>query len=96
VVIEYANFISIINSSNILKKILAKTKLGIVIEYKEEGYYIVKDFKVINVNKYNVSCEPYSFNNNGLIIGLSRPTNIPEITTKNGVYICNLELELVR
>jgi hypothetical protein len=95
VVIEYANFISIINSLNILKKILAKTKLDIVIEYKEEGYYIIKDFKIININKYNISYKPYSFNNNSLIIDLSRPINIPKITTKNSIHIYNLELELI-
>ena len=94
-VIEYANFIFIINSLNILKKILVKTKLNIVIEYKEEGYYIIKDFKVININKYNVSYKLYSFNNNSLIISLSRLINIPEITTKNSIYIYNLKLELI-
>ena len=94
-VIEYANFIFIINSLNILKKILVKTKLNIVIEYKEEGYYIVKDFKVTNINKYDVSYKPYSFNNNSLIISLSRLINIPEITTKNSIYIYNLKLELI-
>ena len=95
-IIEYTNFISIINSLNILKKILAKTKLSIVIEYKEEGYYIIKDFEVTNINKHDVSYKPYSFNNNSLIISLSRPTNIPKITTKNSIYIYNLKSELTR
>ena len=40
-IIEYVNFVVVINPSNKAKKIPVKTRLGIVIEFKEEGYYLV-------------------------------------------------------
>jgi hypothetical protein len=40
-IIEYINFIIVINSSNKVKKILVKTRLKIIIKFKEKGYYLV-------------------------------------------------------
>jgi hypothetical protein len=40
-IIEYVNFIIVINPSNKAKKVPIKTRLRIVIEFKEEGYYLI-------------------------------------------------------
>ena len=40
-IIKYINFIIVTNSSNKVKKILVKIRLGIVIEFEEKGYYLV-------------------------------------------------------
>ena len=45
-IINYANFIAITNFFNKLKKVLAKVKLSIITEYKEDGYYQVKELKL--------------------------------------------------
>jgi hypothetical protein len=39
IIINYANFVAITNFFNKLKKVLAKVKLSIITEYKEDGYY---------------------------------------------------------
>ena len=41
IIIEYVNFIIVINPSNKAKKIPIKTRLRRVIEFKEEGYCFV-------------------------------------------------------
>lgn len=41
-IINYANFIIVINLFKKLKKVSKKTRLNIVIKYKEEGYYLIK------------------------------------------------------
>jgi hypothetical protein len=38
-IINYTNFIAIINFFNKLKKVLAKVKLSIITKYKEDSYY---------------------------------------------------------
>ena len=43
---DYANFVAIINFFNRLKKVLAKVKLSIITEYKENSYYQVKELKL--------------------------------------------------
>jgi len=40
-IIEYVNFVVVTNPSNKAKKIPIKTRLGRVIEFKEEGYYLI-------------------------------------------------------
>jgi hypothetical protein len=40
-IIEYVNFVIVINPSNKAKKIPIKTRLGIVMEFEEEGYYLI-------------------------------------------------------
>ena len=40
-IIKHANFIIVTNSSNKAKKILVKTRLEIVIEFEEKGYYLI-------------------------------------------------------
>ena len=45
-IIDYTNFVAIINFSNKLKKVLAKVKLSIITKYKEDSYYQVKELKL--------------------------------------------------
>jgi len=40
-IIEYVNFVAVTNPSDKAKKIPAKTRLGIVMEFEEEGCYLV-------------------------------------------------------
>jgi hypothetical protein len=44
VIIKHVNFITITNPFNKLKTILTKAKLSIIIKYKKEGYYYIKEF----------------------------------------------------
>lgn len=41
-IIDYTNFIAVINLFKKLKKVYKKTRLSIIIKYKEEGYYLIK------------------------------------------------------
>jgi hypothetical protein len=52
-------------------------------------FIVIKD--AIQVNEYRGAFTPYTFDNNSLIIGILKLTNIPEIIANNKVYIYNLE-----
>ena len=99
-IIEYANFIIIINLFNKLKKVFIKAKLNIITKYKEEGYYLVKEFiaieDTIQVNEYSKTFTPYAFDNNNLIIGILKLINILKIIANNRVYIYNLEPDIAQ
>jgi hypothetical protein len=67
------------------------------VEYEEEGCFHVKEFELIEeATEFGDLCEPEKFKDNGPTIGISKPTNVPEIVTENGVHICNIEPELAQ
>jgi hypothetical protein len=59
---------------------------------------LVKEFiateDAIQVNKHGGAFTPHAFDNNSLIIGISRLTDVPEIIANNRVHICNLEPDI--
>jgi hypothetical protein len=50
---DYANFVAITNFFDKLKKVFIKVKLGIIIKYKEDKYYQVKELKLKLVITFN-------------------------------------------
>jgi hypothetical protein len=74
--------------------VFIKAKLNIITEYKEEGYYFIKEFITIKeaiLDKYSEDFALYAFTNNSLMIKILKLTNVLEIIINNKVYICNLE-----
>jgi hypothetical protein len=56
-------------------------------------FIVIKD--AIQVNEYSKTFTLYAFDNNSLIIGILRLTNILEIIANNRVYIYNLKLNVI-
>ncbi|KAH8744109.1 hypothetical protein BGZ57DRAFT_936628 [Hyaloscypha finlandica] len=80
-VLDHANFISVVNDSDVAKTIFPETKLG---EDVNEIREVADDPDDGNTETLSWKQRQYNF-------GIDKPEDVPEIVHENRVHICNID-----